>query len=114
MSLKFYDNTNQTFNIMKALYDLGIIIGINTATCILYLTYKYFNKKTMSQDKNQQEPFIQMEKTENIIQDKELHKLLLEQKRDELNVLIDQLDKIYDNIYDIKQQLDEINNQVHL
>jgi hypothetical protein len=136
MNLKFYEDIYQTFDIMKnGLYYLGILTGIHTATFVVYLAYKYFNDDTdkdndKDNDKNEnkdseksepelppqlpqvnKEPVIQMEELTDLLKEKKTYKSLLEQKREELDTLVYQLDKVYDSIGNIRERLDDLNNK---
>lgn len=127
MNLKFFEDVYQTIDLMKSgLYYLGLLAGIHTVTFAAYLAYQYLNESKSDDSKKEgdnlepelppplpqtQEPVIQMEEITDLVAQKQSYKLLLEQKRDELDTLVSQLDSVYDNIEKIRERLDELNNK---
>jgi hypothetical protein len=119
MNLKFLDNIFQTIDSMKTgFYYLQLLAGVQTVAFTLYLVYKYFNNesKSDSECESECESECKSELNKLVIEEEmnhlseELQNILL-QKRDELNLLISQLDIVYDNIGGIRERLDEFNNK---
>lgn len=133
MNLKFLEDIYKTFELMKSgLYYLGVLAGVHTVTFALYLAYQYIQdnsaKKKIEEQREKQadesfnkeielpppitkdEPVIQMEELTDLNEQKKAYKSILEQKRVELNNLVLQLDSVYDNIGQIRERLEELNN----
>lgn len=137
MNLKFLEDIYKTFELMKSgLYYLGVLAGVHTVTFALYLAYQYIQdnsaKKKIEEQSEEQiepqtdesfnkeielpppitkdEPVIQMEELTDLNEQKKAYKSILEQKRVELNNLVLQLDSVYDNIGQIRERLEELNN----
>jgi|694.fasta_scaffold74486_7 hypothetical protein len=127
MNLKFFDDIYQTIQVMRSgFYYLGLLAGIHTVT---FLAYGYLNNLKKGDSKNQ-EPELPPPLVENqviemqdisdlidkvsineLIDKRKEYKLLLEQKRNELDSLILQLDTVYDNISQIRERLENLNNK---